>query len=265
MSRDWSDFLRRGPACGHAVQIYRETDELARPVAAYFAAGFAAGEPAVLVATPENRRAFAGALERLGWEAGALDEHGLLATADAEGTLASFLAGDGPSPERFERVVGGLLDEVSERRPGRTIRVFGEMVDLLSGRGANDAALALERLWNELAGKRRFSLLCAYRLDVFDRDAQAAALPGVCQTHSHVSLAGDATRLERAVERALEEVLGREEAERVYLLLGEEDEAHVPAAQRVLMWISAQRPAVADRVLVAARAKYEWPALALGR
>lgn len=51
----------------HGVQLYRDTGELADSVAAYLAAGFDAGEPAVVVATPEHRDAFAERLGETGW------------------------------------------------------------------------------------------------------------------------------------------------------------------------------------------------------
>ena len=256
----------RGAVSGHAVQIYGDAHELVGPVAAYLADGFAGGEPAIVVATAEHRRLFAEELARLGRDAQALAGAGLLTTADAEGTLATFLEGKGPSPARFHAVVGGLLAAAAARHPGRRIRVFGEMVDLLSRRGHPDAALAVEALWEDLARRRRFSLLCAYRLDVFDPAAQTSVLPGVCRAHDHVVPAGDQARLEQAVGSALDTVLGRDEAERVRRLAGDaRRDAHIPAAQLVLMWVSARMPALAERILGSARAAYEPPALAHGR
>ena len=61
----WGEFLH-GPVCGHAVQIYADVSELAQSVAAYVAAGFASGEPAVLLATPDTLAAFAKALAEHG-------------------------------------------------------------------------------------------------------------------------------------------------------------------------------------------------------
>src|SRR5260221_272567 len=121
-----------------------------------------------------------------------------------------------------------------------------------------DAALAVEERWNELGRSRRFlSLLCGYRLDVFDRGVQAGLLVDICRTHTHVLPAADPARLERAVDAALEAVLGRDSAGKVYVLVGREiRESRVPAAQLVLMWVSENVPALAERILAAARAGY---------
>jgi hypothetical protein len=244
----WGRFMDGPAAVAHGAQLYVDTAELAESVASYLAAGFQAGEPAVVVTTSEHAEAFA---ERLT----GFDES-LLLVADAASTLDALIEDGRVSRERFEQVVGGLLDEVEERFPGRRIRAFGEMVDLLSERGRPDVAAALEELWTSLAERRHFSLLCAYRLDVFDRSAQASVLPGVCRAHSHVRAAGDPERLQRAVDFALEETLGADSG-KVYALIGAQiRERSVPAAQLALMWVSSHMPTVAERILATARAQY---------
>jgi hypothetical protein len=253
----WRDFLRGSASCGHGAQIYADVDELAASVATYFASGFESGEPALIVATPEHRGRFGDRLAAAGWDVARLEQEGLLVVRDAEVLLSQILAGEHPSASAFERVVGGLLDELAERFPDREIRVFGEMVDLLSERGQTEAAVSLEELWNSLAWSRRFSLLCGYGLDVFDRESQVATLPEVCRTHSHVLAAADSPRLAKAVDQALEEVLGAAEAGKVYVVVAEQiRQDRVPAPQLVLMWVSANMPALADRILASARTRY---------
>ena len=258
MQRTWIEFLRGAPSGGHAVQIYRDESELAESVASYLAAGFRDGDPALVVACPEHRTSFAAALATRNWDVAELEAQGLLTVADADATLAALMSGGRPSPVRFEEVVGGVLDSISERHPDRRIRAFGEMVDLLCLRGENEAALALEELWNRLARKRQFSLLCGYRLDVFDRASQTTTLPGVCRSHTHVLPAFDSTRLTVAVDRALGEILGPAEVGKVYLLVAEEARRErISVAQLALMWISANMPVTADRILASARVHYE--------
>ncbi len=244
------------PRSGHAVQIYADVGELADSVAAYLAAGFEAGEPAILVATPEHRERFAEHLAKSGRDSQDVEEQGLLTSADAELTLAGILENGTPTPARFEHVVGSLIDRVAERWPQREIRVFGEMVDLLHHRGQIDAAVRLEELWNAAAQSRRFSLLCGYRIDVFDRSSQATALPHVCEAHSHILPAQNYARFSAAVDHALDEVLGAREAGKIYLLLAREREEGVPLAQLILMWVSTNMPSLAERILASARKHY---------
>ncbi len=96
-----------------------------------------------------------------------------------------------PSPDAFDRTVGALLDRAETTAQGHPVRVFGEMVDLLNRRGDPQGAAVLEQLWNRLRARRRFSLLCGYRVDLFDADVQASLLPDVCRAHTQVEVADD--------------------------------------------------------------------------
>ena len=257
VTTNWTDFLAGMDRHGHAVQIYADVDELADSVATYLAHGFEAGEPAVVVATADHAERFLERLAALGWDAHRINRGACLRIEDADATLAAILRGSSPSREAFEQIVGHLLDDAAKRAPGREVRVFGEMVDLLSERGETKAAGELEELWNDLGRRRRFSLLCGYHLDVFDLASQVGTLPDVCRAHSHVLPASDSARLARSVDLALEEVLGAAEAGKVYALVGEQiRRGRIPSAQLVLMWVSANMPALADRILASARKRY---------
>jgi hypothetical protein len=257
MEAGWVDFLRAPADGGHAVQVYAQLDELAESVAAYLATGFAAGEPAVVIATRDHQETFDRFLAGAGWDAEVLGDADLLVTLDANETLDSLFDGGALSGPAFERVVGGALDTMAERFPGRHIRAFGEMVDLLTARGDTDRAATLEELWNTLAKTRRFSLLCGYRLDVFDPISQKL-LPAVCRAHTHVRPAYDMASLDRAVQVALDQVLGKTNARMVLDIVGEGAAQHsAPLSQQMLMWVSDRMPRHAERVLAAARAAYE--------
>lgn len=256
MDPQWSGFLRGSGRPGHAVQIYADVSELAGSVADYLAVGFDLGEPAVVIATPEHLEVFLDRLDEKGWPRERIELSGLLAAADAETTLESLLVDGAPDGARFEHEVGGLIDAVASRFPGKRVRAFGEMVDLLFRAGDRAGAAKLESFWNRAATRRHFSLLCGYQLDVFDGDQQRSALPEICRAHSHVLPVGDPARLEQAVGAALEETLGGE-AGKVYALAGRElARRAVPPAQLALMWVSSQMPRSAERILESARAKY---------
>jgi hypothetical protein len=257
MAPSWSDFLFGAVPRGHGVQVYRETEELADTAAEFFAVGFEQDEPGVLVARREHATLVRDRLRALGWITDGADANARLIVADAAATLAALLEDGRPGAERFNRVIGDLLASAGERADGPPVRVFGEMVDLLVERGDAQAAVELEQLWNDGLRRRNFSLLCAYRLDIFDPAAQATTIPDVCRAHSHVLPAQDPQRLARAVDRALDEVLGSAQAGKVYLLLADEVRAaRLPTPQLLLMWVSANMPTLAKRVLAAARRNY---------
>jgi len=253
----WTSFIERAPAAGHAVQLYDDVSELARSFASFVVAGFQEGEPAIAIATANHREAFARELAQRGWDPARLERQGMLVCADAEETLAGFMDGETPSAQRFERVVGGLVDQVSARHPGRTIRAFGEMVDVLWQRGQHQAAIALEELWNELAKTRSFALLCGYHLDVFEPAVQRDALPEVFRTHSHMRAVEEPSRLARAVDQALTEIVGPVRAARIYLDVAEQvPPGSLPRAQAVLSWLSTSDLPHARAILERARMHY---------
>jgi hypothetical protein len=253
----WTTFLDDAPPADHGVQVYREPAELAASVGRFLAAGFRAGDPALVIVTPGHWDAFQEELEHRGHDVAALREEGLLTSCDADETLAAFMDGDLPSAPRFHEVVGGAVDEVARRFPNRTIRAFGEMVDLLQQRGQEAGAVALEELWNDLLETRRFALLCAYELDIFDLDTQTRALPEIIRTHTHPRPVADTGRLAAAVHETLTNVVGADAAARIYLRVAAEvPRTALPRAQAVLMWLSRHEPTTARRVLQGARARY---------
>jgi hypothetical protein len=247
----------RAESCAHLVQVYRHSDEIAATVSAFLAEGLAAGEPAITIATGEHLTLFADSLRERGLDPIELQERGMLQPVDAEETLASLLDDSVPSPVKFDEIIGSLVERTSAAAGGASVRAYGEMVDLLWHRGDPEGAVALEGLWNDLGTRLRFSLLCGYRIDIFDRTAQVTFLPQVCRTHSRVLAGDNSERVEHAVNTALTETLGRADAEKIYTLVAAQvREEKVPPAQLALMWVSAHMPRTAEHVLAAARAHY---------
>jgi hypothetical protein len=241
----WDVFLEDGAAPGHGVEIYSRDEDLVRSVVTFLRAGLEADAPAILVATPPHAEAVLAEL------------HGPVLVADASRTLASLREEGELSPDRFRDVIGGLLDEAAEIAPGAP-RIFGEMVDLIAQDGATGEALELERLWEDLRRTRRFSLLCGYRLDIFDAETQRAPMPDICNAHSHVLPAHDLQRFNDAVARALNEVLGPATTRDVYYIVERPLRGQrVPVAQDALRWLVTSFPAEATAVLEAARGYYE--------
>jgi KaiC/GvpD/RAD55 family RecA-like ATPase len=246
-----------GAACDHLVQVYRNAGDLAESVAVFLAAGFELGEPAVLVATVAHRPLIEQRLDRHGWSAARLEADGMLTAADAEETLAALQERGEPSRRLFARVIGALLDRATAHETDRRVRVFGEMVDLLCRDGHAAAADTLEGLWNRLSARRNFILLCGYKIDVFDRNAQTTLLPQVCRSHSQVLPLVDPARMDEAVDAALVETLGAADTQKVYAQIArQERDVQVPASQLALMWVSAHMPRSAERILATARAQY---------
>jgi MEDS: MEthanogen/methylotroph, DcmR Sensory domain len=253
----WSTFLEAAPPGDHAVQVYDDLADLGATVAQFCGAGFRLRQPALLIAAADNRAEFVAELTGRGWDVEMLQDEGRLVLREAAETLDEFMDGGLPAPTRFEKVVGGMIDELAARFPGATIRAFGEMVDVLWQRGEKPGAIALEELWNELAATRRFALLCGYHLDVFDLEVQAEALPDIVRAHTHPRTAVDSSTFAAAVDLALTEIVGSRQAGETYLQVAEHvPRTELPRPQAVLTWLSGQDAPTAKRVLDRARRHY---------
>lgn len=167
----------------HAVRFYKDAQSLCALVSTFLRDGFTASHPAVVIATPEHRN---GILEQLRW--GGVDTVTLQATGglvllDAHETLDEFMSNDMPNGSRFTAAMDPVLSSIAQNHPGLPIRAYGEMVDVLWKQGRTAAATRLEMLWNELARRHRFSLLCGYAMGNFYKDA---AIEEICSHHTHV-------------------------------------------------------------------------------
>ena len=156
----------------HAVQFYSTDQSLIRTVAAFLSEGLAASQPAVVIATPAHRVAIAEALMRCGANPRQALRDGDLIVLDAEATLDLFMVDNYPDAGLFDKNVGRLVEQALNGRDTVVVRAYGEMVDVLWKQGRADAAIQLEILWNTLAQKYSFALLCGYAMGSFYKQTQ---------------------------------------------------------------------------------------------
>jgi PAS domain S-box-containing protein len=159
---------------GHFVRFYDDGDIVMDEVAAFLRQVVGTGGKGIVIATPDHvdvlRRRLGTAAVRVAW-------------MDADAMLARFMVDGWPDPARFEATVGTAV--AAACAGGATVHAFGEMVALLCARGAHDAALRLEALWNDLAQRQSFSLFCAYPWNAFPTPDLAQAFRQVCAEHDH--------------------------------------------------------------------------------
>jgi hypothetical protein len=169
----------------HAVQFYENDSSLFATVAGFLSQGLVDGHPAILIATAEHTAAILDHLKGRMIDVAKARALGELTVLDAHQTLATFMVDGKPDPARFEVSVGRTIGTLLQSRPDRTlVRAYGEMVDVLWKDGREDAAIQLELLWNSLAGRYGFALLCGYAMGNFFK--QTDRFEEVCRQHTHV-------------------------------------------------------------------------------
>ena len=102
---------------------------------------------------------------------------------DAKESLSTFMMDGWPDAGKFKDQMYQEIQRVRRDRVDCTVRIFGQMVDVLWQDGERDAAIRLEMLWNQLAQTEVFSLLCGYAMGHFYKDAHFA---DICGQHSHI-------------------------------------------------------------------------------
>jgi hypothetical protein len=171
----------------HAVQFYSNDAELLTTVGVFLSEGLRAGQPAIVIATPEHRAATELTLESHLIDVAAAKRLGDLVMLDAEETLGGFMVDQAPVGSLFRRSIGDVIDQALRGREHTPVRAYGEMVDVLWKQGKTEAAVRLEVLWNNLAESRRFSLLCGYAMGNFYK--RTDKYQEICDLHSHVHTA----------------------------------------------------------------------------
>jgi hypothetical protein len=168
------------------VRFYENDKSLAQIVAQFLNDGLAAGHPGIVVATPAHRGAILRELVTKSLDVAHLQRSDDLVFLDAEETLSNFMTNGKPEAEAFRNSMCEVIKRACRGRSDCTIRIYGEMVDVLWKDDQQAAAIQLEMLWNQLANTEAFSLLCGYAMGQFYKDAN---IQDICRHHTHVMAA----------------------------------------------------------------------------
>ena len=176
----------KGIDTAHMVQLFDSDRSAAEGVAQFVREGYWRSEQILVVISGERWNAVAMRLSALGCPIEDAMRFGRVIVRDVDETLKKFMVHDKPNRRLFAATVGALVQgQAAFERP---LRIYGEMVDVLVAQGHYKAALELEELWNELASRHRFTLLCGYTAGHFGDPHNAADLRWICAAHSAVAV-----------------------------------------------------------------------------
>lgn len=162
----------------HSVQFYDNDPELAGCASSFVAAGLQAHASVILITTSKQQNDIRA---QSAPPPPACD--GMPIYLDAAEALSQFMIDDWPSDFRFFRLIEDAIRASAHTRP---VWIFGGMVGVLCAEGKYRAAVRVEELWNQLATRRSFSLLCAYPINSFVTGNHTESFLQVCRRHNHV-------------------------------------------------------------------------------
>jgi hypothetical protein len=171
---DWADMN----GTDHFVQFYDSEPDIIAAVGGFFVHGLRYGETCIMAATSEHTAVVQERIRSAGIKLDEALASERFISLDAQETLDKFMVDGRPREDRFDKVIGQLARDAANRK--KPIRIFGEMVAVLMAQGRASAALELETLWNDLAGRTEFRLFCAYQAT---SDAARHA-SSICSAHS---------------------------------------------------------------------------------
>lgn len=220
----------------HTVQLYGSDDDaLAAGVGRFVSEGLGRGEGAIIIATSTHCEAFAAHLDAPVGLPALCD--GRLLMLDSVETLKTFMVDGMPDRTRFNAMLGRAIATV--RQGGNAgVCVYGEMVGHLFSDGLDTAAIALEDCWNRYMARGGIRLLCGYPIDVCDATVDPARVAPILCAHAELVPADGG--LDRAVHRALHEVLGGTEAETVRAAMAAELPSNAPrrpSGEHAVLWL----------------------------
>jgi hypothetical protein len=167
----------------HLVQFCDSSDSMAAAAGGFLADAHSAGDLLLIVAREANWINIHRILTSRGIDVGTERLQGRLVAKNAVTTLAELSRKGMPHASSFEAAVGDPVRELAAK--GR-LSIYGEMVDVLAQLEEIDAAIALEELWNRLAERTPFRLMCGYSSAHFVSRRAELRLRDVCRAHTHV-------------------------------------------------------------------------------
>lgn len=242
----------------HIVLLYQDQEFLSRAVCRYARAGLVNGEGVILFPTLTHWNVFRPRLEAEGVDVDAAQERGQLTVVDADEILPRFMRDAMPDPPALRRAFGDVLGQARAGGSYQKVRAWGEMVNVLWERGDVAASMNLEDLFDQLNKTVDIVMFCSFLMDNFDGDVHEIMLPRLGMNHSHLIPVEDYARLERAVDDALRETVGPDEARVLEsrLLSRYRPPFSMPPAQALLLALRRFLPTVADPVLRRSRELY---------
>lgn len=174
----------------HFVQFYESDDVLIGSLQTFIEEGISSGDAVVVVTTDTHRLPLLAKLALSKIDIDSARARGQLIELDCSEILSRIMLAGMPVRGLLEDIARPLLEQTS---PYSRVRLFGEMVAVLWEQGNHQAAIKLEKLWNEmLAGQAtpeeqsRYNLFCAYPLYTANRADLGEPFREICAQHNRI-------------------------------------------------------------------------------
>jgi DNA-binding NarL/FixJ family response regulator len=174
----------------HEAGFYSDDASLLEGFTQFIGAALKAGNAVIVVATEPHRERLLPRLQSHGLDIAAAIEQGRYIPLDAAATLSTFMVDDLPDPARFfeeaAHLFAAAVKAAKGDHPHPRVAVCGECDPPLWTLGNGEAAIRLEKLWNEIAKTHDVDILCGYPLGSFHSVQGSQIFQRICAEHSAV-------------------------------------------------------------------------------
>ena len=173
----------------HEVEFYSDDAAFLLGFTRFIESALEFGNAVIVVATESHRESLLRRLREHGVDIVAAVEQGRYVSVDVADMLSTFMVNDQPDPGRFLQAASNQIAAAAKASRGDRPRVAacGECAPILWEQGKADAAIEVERLWDEIAKSCNVDVLCGYVLSSFQREQQGHIYEKICAKHSGVS------------------------------------------------------------------------------
>jgi len=181
------DFSKSTAAHNHEMLIYSDDAVLLESFTRFVAAALRAGSPAIVIATKSHLDSLFQSLNAEGLDVPPGTEKGTFIPLDVTEVLSTFMVNDLPDPVRFMHAAADLIRAAKvAKRVHTRIAACGVCAPRLWAEGKTDAAVWVERLWDDLAKAHQLDILCAYPSSNFPGGKEERAYKKICAQHTAV-------------------------------------------------------------------------------
>jgi hypothetical protein len=124
-----------------------------------------------------------------GWNLADVAKQGRYVVFDAEEAATRVMRAGRPQLDSVAEMVAALerARTASAAGPRAHLTIVGEISAVLCRRGTPEAAVELERLWDDLTRSLPILTICTYPAGCFDHDGASGFVAGICAHHSVIS------------------------------------------------------------------------------
>jgi len=172
----------------HEVAFYSDDQSLLEGFALFAGMALKRSKAVIVLATEQHREALLAMLQAGGVDMPSAIEQRRYVALDPAETLSSFMIDGLPDPVRFHKAAVDLIKKTAVSVGGDTSRVVacGECAPLLWQKGNAEAAIRLERLWDEIGKAYNVQIFCGYMLASFQGGIGSFVFEKICKVHSAV-------------------------------------------------------------------------------